>query len=159
MDPCFKLVNLDKREYVCPSCMSEGAALWSWAIGRHSGVLNLLICSSSLDRKDSDDSPSYVITGGDRPVVIAEVYHKSIFKDGTPIPSPASAVIGRWTGDRVYLRSDADDAKYRDELRSYTNITKQLVRGWNEYIHGKNAQLSFRYCGCKENLSDSPTNL
>ena len=87
MVQCFKAVNLDKREFVCPCCMNEGAALRQWAAGQRSGIFTLLMCKSCLDFEDAEESPSYVIASADRPVIIAEVTHKSFFKDEPPTAS------------------------------------------------------------------------
>lgn len=150
----FKAVNLDKREFVCPWCMNEGATLRQWTAGHHSGIFTLLMSESSLDCQDTDRSPSYVIASADRRVIIAEVSHKSIFKEEPPTPSAGSSLIGRWAGDRVCLLGDESDLWH--ELPSYTNITEQVVRGWNDYLSGENAQVEFRHCGCSSvNLDET----
>ncbi len=143
MVQCFKAVNLDKREFICPWCMHEGAGLTQWAVGRHSGVLSILTCQSSVDREDS--AQSYVIASEVKSVVIAEVSHKSIFKDESPT---STTVTGRWAGDRVCLIGDHDASGHWDELPSYVNITEAVVEEWNRLIHGEDAQLAFNHCGC-----------
>ena len=153
MDQCFKLVNLDKREYVCPSCMSQGTSLAYWAIGPHSGIIALLLCNPDLGRTETNESPLYVITGMDRPVVIAEVSHKSLVKDQLQAPSQTTSMIGRWAGDRVCM-TDEDDLNLQDDFANYTNITEQLVGGWIDYIRGGDAPLEFTYCGCSSFNSD-----
>ncbi len=157
MDQSFKAVNLDKRELVCPWCMNEGAGLIEWTIGRHSGVLSMLTSKINHTHTDDEPSRSYTIAAGspDNPVIIAEVSHKSIFDDEPPVASPLSSIIGRWAGDRVCLAGEDDDASLWEEFPSYTNITKELARQWNTFIHNREAQLEFRHCGCESPLADS----
>lgn len=154
MVQCFKAVNLDKREFVCPWCLHEGAGLAQWAVGRHSGILSMLTCESSLDREDP--AQTYVIASVAKSVVIAEVSHKSIFKDESPTSTTSTTVTGRWAGDRVCLIGDDDASVHWDELPSYVNITKAVVEEWNRFIHGEDAQLVFKHCGCNAaNLADT----
>ena len=147
MDQYFKLVNLDKREFVCPSCMNQESSLAHWAIGPHSGIIALLLCKPYLGRTETYESPLYVITGADRPVVIAEVSHKSILKQQLLAPSQTSSVVGHWAGDRVCM-IDEEDLHFRDEFSNYTNITRRLVSAWNDYLRGGNTPLEYAYCGC-----------
>ncbi|MBL9094919.1 MAG: hypothetical protein JNL96_27115, partial [Planctomycetaceae bacterium] len=108
MGQYFKLVNLDKREVVCPWCIGGGAKLWEWAASTQGAVLTLLL-------RKSDEGG-----GGDY-----YGYHKGIGEGGA-IDCPLSPIAGRWAGDRIALVGDYDSSKLWQQLPDFRNISRQL---------------------------------
>jgi hypothetical protein len=132
MGQYFKLVNLDKREFVCPWCVGQGAKLWEWAANPAGAVCTLLL-------RKSDEGG-----GGD-----FYGYHRGC-SEGGPIHGPLSSVAGRWAGDRLALVGDYDSSKLWDQLPTFRNISREVVEEWNSFIGCKELQLKFDpACGCK----------
>jgi hypothetical protein len=142
MGQYFKAVNLDKKEYVCPWCLSGGAKLWEWSANTQGSIFTLLL------RKSSEGG------GGD-----FHGYHNG-HDEGTPVLHP-DAIAGRWAGDRVVLLGDYDESNLWTQLPSYRNITQQLVEAWNPYIGLKEMLLEWNPdCRCNQRepgqVSDDP---
>jgi hypothetical protein len=136
MGQYFKLVNLDKRELVCPWCIGRGAKLWEWAANTQGSILTLLL-------RKSDEGG-----GGD-----FYGYHKGIGEGGA-ITCPLSPIAGRWAGDRIALVGDYDSSKLWQALPAFRNISKQLVDEWNAFIELPDRQLQFRDdCGCTKSTA------
>jgi hypothetical protein len=131
MGQYFKLVNLDKREYICPWCIGGGAKLWEWAANTQGAILMLLL-------RKSDEGG-----GGD-----TYGYHKGVGEGGA-IQCPLSPIAGRWAGDRIALVGDYDSSKLWQELPTFRNISRQVVEEWNAFIELPERQLHFRGdCSC-----------
>jgi hypothetical protein len=94
MGQYFQAVNLDKKEYVCPWCLSGGAKLWEWAANPQGAIFTLLL-------RKSDEGG-----GGDY-----FGYHRG-YDEGSPVPQ--HEIAGRWAGDRVALVGDYDSSKLWD---------------------------------------------
>jgi hypothetical protein len=136
MGQYFKAVNLDKKEYVCPWCLSGGAKLWEWSANTQGSIFTLLL------RKSSEGG------GGD-----FHGYHNG-HGEGTPVKHP-DAIAGRWAGDRVILIGDYDESGLWFQLASYRNISRQLVDTWNPYISLKDKLLEWNPdCSCNRLESD-----
>jgi hypothetical protein len=101
MGQYFTLVNLDKREYVCPWCIGGGAKLWEWAANTSSSVISLLIRKS--DEGGRGDYYGYRRGCG----------------EGGPIHGPLSSIVGRWAGDRIALVGDYDSSKLWNEVAEH----------------------------------------
>lgn len=131
MGQYFKLVNLDKREVVCPWCLGGGAKLWEWAANTQGSVLTLLL-------RKSDEGG-----GGD-----FYGYRKGV-GEGQSIDCPLSPIAGRWAGDRIALVGDYDSSHLWAKLPQFRNITPQLVKEWNAFIELADKQLPVRSdCAC-----------
>ena len=95
----FLAVNLDKKEYIHPHDLNNGAKLYeiAWNTG---GVATALIY---LLRKSND------IGGGD-------------YKGD-------NSIVGRWAGDRVVLVGDYDESGlYSLAKEKYRNISKEILK-------------------------------
>lgn len=113
MGQYFRLLNLDKREYVDPWDVGGVAKLWEWCANNQCRVIPFLL------RQSSEGG------GGD----IQEDY----------------SLAGHWAGDRVVLVGDYDDSKLFDIAeKEFMNISKQLVKEFNDFIHIKDYQLEDR---------------
>ena len=131
MGQYFKLVNLDKREVICPWCLDGGAKLWEWAANTKGSVLTLLL-------RKSDEGG-----GGDY-----YGYHKGC-DEGGAIQCPLSPIAGRWAGDRIALVGDYDSSNLWKELPTFRNISRQVVEEWNAFIELPDRQLQYRDdCSC-----------
>ncbi len=149
MGQYFKAVNLDKREVVCPWCLQGGAKLWEWAASPYGAVFTLLLRKSSGTGGGDYNSPGPLAVDMSEPNQdLVYLIGKAAAREGMPAPIPASSVVGRWAGDRVWLLGDYDESKIWDELPSYTNITEQLVREWNDFTDLPEVKLEFKHCGC-----------
>ncbi len=152
MGQYFKAVNLDKREVVCPWCLDGGAKLWEWCANRYGAVFALLLRKSSgTGGGDFNGPPPQFVNLNDQDVDLAYLITKAAAREGMPAPIPKSSIVGSWAGDRVCLVGDYDESNLWEELSSFTNITKQLVEEWNDFLEVEDRKLEFRHCGC-----DSP---
>jgi len=131
MGQYFKAVNLDKREYVCPWCLSGGAKLWEWAANSQGAIWCLLL-------RKSDEGG-----GGD-------FYgYRSGNSEGGPIVGPLSKIAGRWAGDRVCLVGDYDSSNVYQETRKMRIISRELAAEWNAFIELPDRKIEFRAgCSC-----------
>ena len=105
MGQYFKIVNLDKREYLDPHKLGMGLKLYEICANRGSGVLPFLL-------RKSDETG-----GGD------------IHKD--------YRYAGRWAGDRIVVIGDYDSSKLYDQLDSYTDISNEVRREFEDFIEEK----------------------
>ncbi len=128
MGQYFQPVNLDKKEYVCPWCLSGGAKLWEWAANPQGAIFTLLL-------RCSDEGG-----GGDY-----FGYHRG-YGEGTPVPR--HEIAGRWAGDRIVMIGDYDSSKLWDETPRYRNIACELAETWNAFIELPDLKLTYRKCSC-----------
>lgn len=157
MGQYFKAVNLDKREVVCPWCLSGGAKLWEWAVNAHGAVFTLLLRKSTGSGGGDYNVPGpYIVELSDSSQDLGYIIGKAAVREGMPAPIPSHSIVGRWAGDRVALVGDYDDTFNWDDLDSYTNITRQVVNEWNQFTELRESQLRFEPCGCKSPLLSSP---
>ncbi|MGC3971585.1 MAG: hypothetical protein QM775_30855 [Pirellulales bacterium] len=137
MGQYFKLVNLDKKELVCPWCLDGGAKLWEWAANTQSSVLALLL-------RKSDEGG-----GGDY------YGYKKGCGEGGSIECQLSPIVGRWAGDRIALVGDYDSSKLWNTFPQFRNISEQVAAEWNEFIELPDRQLQYRDdCGCTKQSAD-----
>ena len=154
MGQYFKACNLDKHEYVCPWCVGGVAKLWEWAANPWGAIFTLLLRQSSesgggdyygpatRDIHLGDDSKDNV------DLVMFEI-SKGLAMEGRPVTPAPDTTVGRWAGDRVSLVGDYDESNLWDELSSWRNISKEVVRDWNAFIEIKDMQLSYNPdCSC-----------
>ena len=120
MGQYFIAVNLDKREYVCPWCISGGAKLWEWAVNRQGAIFTLLL------RQSTEGG------GGDY--------------TGKTYEMDKHALAGRWAGDRVALVGDYDRSGLWGQRETYRNISAPLVAAWNQFIELREYQLTCNPC-------------
>lgn len=125
MGQYFTLVNLDKKEYVCPWCIGGVAKLWEWAANNWGAVVTILIRKS--DSGGGGDFYGYSSGSG----------------EGGPVNPPLSFIVGRWAGDRIALVGDYDSSKLWDELPKFRNISKEVVETWNDFIELPDKKLKF----------------
>jgi hypothetical protein len=128
MGQYFQAVNLDKKECVCPWCLSGGAKLFEWAANTQGAIFTLLL-------RCSDEGG-----GGDY-----FGYHRG-YDEGSAVPE--HEIAGRWAGDRVVLIGDYDSSKLWDKLPRYRNISKEVVETWNDFIEIPELKLTYRECSC-----------
>ncbi|HDH99843.1 MAG: hypothetical protein DRO01_07760 [Thermoproteota archaeon] len=105
MGQYWKVVNLDKREYVDPHKVGAGLKLWE-QVANHPGTGTALVILCAAQRE--------VRGGGD--LDMDENWHgpERTFPEHNASPGPmpedypeiAKAVIGRWAGDRIALVGD-----------------------------------------------------
>jgi hypothetical protein len=157
MGQYFKAVNLDKREVVCPWCLSGGAKLWEWAANPQGAVFTLLLRKSSAS--GGGDYYGYrtqdieLDTGSAKRAQesLLEAFRSAAPQEGGPILSQPGSIVGRWAGDRVVLVGDYDDSKIWDEVPTYDNISEELVETWNDFIEIAELKLRFNpTCSCRE---------
>ena len=122
MGQYFVLVNQEKREYVCPYCIGGVAKLWEWAANTtQAGMIPLLI-------RQSDEGG-----GGD---------YRYLAKH---------PVVGSWAGDRITLVGDYDSSElYEKARRSYTNVSQEIAKAWNEEVGRADLKVTARPCGCDQ---------
>ena len=118
MGQYFKAANTDKHEYVCPWCIGCTAKLWEWAANPHGSIFTLLLRKS--DHGGGGDCQCF----------------------------DTSAVAGRWAGDRVCLIGDYDSSRLYEEMKSYRNISREVVEEWNEFIGCPDMKLEYDPCTC-----------
>jgi hypothetical protein len=126
MGQYFSLVNLDKREYVCPWCIGHGAKLWEWAANTSGAVATILLRKSD----EAGGGDYYGYSRGNN--------------EGGRIAPPLSPIVGRWAGDRIALVGDYDSSKLWDELPKFRNISKEVVETWNDFIELPDKKLDYR---------------
>ena len=81
MGQYFILVNLDKKEYVCPWCMGGAAKLYEWCANPQAGVIPFLLRKSS-DFGGGDIHKDYETAGrwaGDRIVLVGDYDISGLF--------------------------------------------------------------------------------
>lgn len=140
----FKVLNLDRREYVCLRCMLGGGRLSEWFINGHDDIFTLLTCTADdAGHEDDEEPPDYLIASADRSVVIAEVRYKSLDSVETSKPSTTFSVVGRWAGDDIRVLRDGDTSDLWDLLPSFRNISRELVDAWNSRKPKEVTRLSF----------------
>jgi hypothetical protein len=131
MGQYFAAVNTDKKEFVCPWCVGGVAKLWEWAANPWGAIFTLLL-------RKSDEGG-----GGD-----FYGYHKGCGEGGA-IPCRPDPIAGRWSGDHVALVGDYDSSKLWKELyelRTFRNISKDLVATWNDFIEIDRMKLEYTPC-------------
>lgn len=148
----FKVLNLDRREYVCLRCMLGGSRLSEWFINGHNDIFTLLTCTTDdADGEDGEEPPAYLIASADRSVVIAEVRYKSLDSVETSEPSTALSVVGRWAGDDIRLLRDGESSDLWELLPSFRNISRELVEAWNKRSPKEVTRLSLEGdCPCND---------
>lgn len=136
MGQYFTAVNLDKKEYVCPWCVSGVAKLWEWAANTWGAIFVLLL-------RKSDEGGGGDYCG----------YHNGC-DEGGPIRCPKNRLVGSWAGDRVVLVGDYDSSQLWDDVyehRKYRNISREFVGVWNDFIELRDRKLEFDAdCSCNK---------
>mgnify|MGYP001571947260 CR=1 FL=1 len=52
---------------------------------------------------------------------------------------------GRWAGDRIVVVGDYDDSKlYQEASEHYTEISKEIVEEWNDFIQIEKLKLKYK---------------
>jgi hypothetical protein len=151
MGQYFKAVNLDKREVVCPWCLSGGAKLWEWAANPQGSIFTLLLRKSSAGGGgDYFGYPTQEIAiDNDNPDAVAEALRSLPCWEGQPIPSSMQTIVGRWAGDRVCMIGDYDDSKLWGQLTTFRNVSADIVEAWNSFIDIPEMKLRHRRdCTC-----------
>lgn len=104
MGQYWKVVNLDKREYISPHKLGSGLKLWE-QLANHpgTGAALIVLCAAMPEARGGGDfdldanwhgperTSQYNISPGPMPATYPEI---------------AKAVIGRWAGDRIALVGD-----------------------------------------------------
>jgi hypothetical protein len=67
----------------------------------------------------------------------------TVSMEGRPAPIDPSSVVGRWTGDEVYLVGDYDTSRLYQESCGYQNILEELVKAWNGFIDRDDMRLTY----------------
>ena len=150
MGQYFKAANLDKKEVVCPWCMSGGAKLWEWAANPQGAIFTLLLRrSSGGGGGDYGSPPTQILSIEDDPKALAKAVTEGVSREGRPVLLPEDSIVGRWAGDRVVLIGDYDESQLWDELDAYRNISQQVVETWNDFIELEEMQVKHRLdCTC-----------
>ena len=136
MGQYYKLINTQKKEFVCPWCVGGGAKIWEWAASPHGALLTLLLQRSTSPEPLPDDSESRPVHAGD-----------NLNLDGSPGQFDEGMwMAGRWAGDPVFLVGDDDDTIMYQSAKWYRNISESLVGQWNEFIQLDDYQLTYELC-------------
>lgn len=155
MGQYFKAVNLDRREFVCPWCLSGGAKFFEWCSNSYGAVWCLLLRQSTeTGGGDISNSEPIVVNintenvaEGNQTLQAALKY--ALSREGESVQIPADAMVGRWAGQRVTLVGDYDESRLWDELHGYRNITREVVEEWNRHMTLDDMQLEFNAdCSC-----------
>ncbi|MFO1043313.1 MAG: hypothetical protein U0941_16080 [Planctomycetaceae bacterium] len=148
MGQYFKAVNFDKKEVVCPWCLSGGAKLWEWAANSYGAIFTLLLRkSSAAGGGDYYGYPPRMVQM-DSPTDMQNMLSEIAEVEGQPI-APDDTIVGRWAGDRVALVGDYDSSKLWDELPTYRNISKDVVETWNQFMDLDDRKLTYNPdCSC-----------
>ena len=99
MGQYFKVLNLDKKEYLHPHCCGDGLKLMEFGASPDGTMLGLAL----LLRQSTGSG------GGD--------FHGT---DG-------EGLLGRWAGDRVAIVGDYDESGLYDETETWLNISHGVV--------------------------------
>jgi hypothetical protein len=153
MGQYFKAVNLDKREVVCPWCLNGGAKLLEWAVNRYGAVFTLLLRQSSETGGGDYGGPGPQFIEMTEDTNIGEIIAKGLAREGMKMSVPSSSVVGRWAGDRITLIGDYDESGLWSKLKTYTNISEQLVEEWNRFVDDDDFKLTFNPCSCMDEES------
>lgn len=136
MGQYFKLINTQKKEFVCPWCVGGGAKLWEWAASPHGALLTLLLQRSTAPKPlpADDDSGS-----------VHDVTHLDVAGSSDQFDE-GMWMVGRWAGDPVFLVGDYDDTIMYQTAKWYRNLSEALVGQWNEFIQLDDYQLTYELC-------------
>jgi hypothetical protein len=112
MGQYWKVVNLDRREYIHPHKLGAGLKLWE-QVANHpgTGAALLILCAAMPEPRG----------GGDL----------------NPLPSLNEQVIGRWAGDRIALIGDyAEDGDLKNSpvpaSQIYVLCDDEKAWGWHD---------------------------
>jgi hypothetical protein len=154
MGQYFKAVDLDKHEYVCPWCVGGVAKLWEWAANPWGALFTMLLRQSSESGGGDYYGPATrdIQLGDDTKDNVDLVMHeisKGLAMEGRPVTPAPDTTVGRWAGDRVALVGDYDNSNLWDEIPSWRNISKEVVRDWNVFIEIDEIKLTHNpECDC-----------
>jgi hypothetical protein len=115
MGQYWKVVNLDKREFLDQYKLGAGAKLWEHlANSPGTGAALLVLCAAMPERRGGGDFDMGENWHGPERV--------DMTKEGPPVPDYfeiAKRTIGRWAGDRVALVGDyAEDGDLAPEHKA-----------------------------------------
>ena len=99
MGQYFKAVNLDKREYVCPSCIGGLAKLWEWAANNHGSIFTLLLQKSDATARVDFKSSEVETAGrwaGDRVVLISDYDSTGLYDEAEKFTNISEFVVRDW---------------------------------------------------------------
>jgi len=83
MGQYYVLVNLTKKEIVCPWCIGGFAKLWEWCVNKQAGILPFLLRKSS-EGGGGDIKKEYETAGrwaGDNVVLIGDYDESGLFEE------------------------------------------------------------------------------
>jgi len=156
MGQYFKAVNLDKRELVCPWCLSGFAKLIEWAVNPWGAIFTMLLRKSSATgggdyygarSRDIHLGPDSA-ANADR---LTHLVLAGVAMEGQPAPSVPDTTVGRWAGDCVALVGDYDESKLWEQLPTFRNITADVVRDWNVFVDVPEMKLKYDpTCSCNK---------
>lgn len=149
MGQYFKMVNLDKREYLVPWCCGDGAKLVEITTGNMPSLITYLLKQSS----DSTGCPPTVEETKSMIKVLKEeinkakssldeekrknidVWEKQLKEEKANLKRARGITFcGRWAGDRITLVGDYDDSKLYDETDQMNNITHEVMEEYNQFV-------------------------
>lgn len=146
MGQYFKIVNIDKKEYLSPWCLDSGAKLWEIAANGTLNPLALLLRQSSeggggdIDFKSDIESNikfyEEKLAAETDPKEI-EYYKRNIERAKQRLaaaPDLTKSLIGHWAGDRITIVGDYDDSKLYDTADEYINISHLIIEEFNAFI-------------------------
>lgn len=127
MGQYFKIVNLDKKEYIDPSACK----LWELCANNEARLLPWLLAKGPQDGTSLCRIPLFD-DGEDQ-----ETHLKKIGEEASkPIGQGHLKTAGSWAGDRVVVVGDYDESGlYREvEKDGWREISAEVVREFNEFI-------------------------
>jgi hypothetical protein len=129
MGQYFKIVNLDKREYV-----EGGSKLWEWCANNEARLFPYLLATPN---KDGTGELTYIDAGEKIPAGWRKFEHQDL--EGKTCIETDTKYFGRWCGDRVVLAGDYAEGEHeglykRVKKEGWTDITKELVGEFNRFI-------------------------
>ena len=157
MGQYFKAVNLDRKEVVCPWCMSGGAKLWEWAANPQGAVFTLLLRQSSAggggDYFGYRTQDLHLDSRGPKGMhgSMLDALRTVVVIEGQSVDVPEDGIAGRWAGDRVVLVGDYDSSGLFEKSGEFHNITEELVKVWNGFIELPEMKLTYHAgCSCRD---------
>ncbi len=98
----YKLVNVDRQEYVCAKCLGLEGRLREWVLNPH-GALLILLMRKSDKTGGGDVTTEQVVLDPFKHKLedVAEMWARCYSREGVALYLPEDSVIGLWANQSV----------------------------------------------------------
>jgi hypothetical protein len=133
----YRIVNIDKKEFISPRAFKDGAKLLEFAGGDCGVISGLAILMASGNGRGGGDFYTNTCYGKDIDISLPKNKHLRIdssFTTGVNDEKVCNLivpkVVGKWAGDRVVIAGDyADEGAFIDADRPLNAKEKKYVEG------------------------------